>query len=272
MRNNPFKGKVALVTGSSRGIGMATAREMGRRGAKVALNARGEERLEKAKAELESSGIETAIVASDVTTIEGCRDMVERTVSELGGLDILVNNAGMSMRSNLEELEPETCRKMVDLNLMGCIYATQFAIPHIKKNGGSILYISSIGGLIGLPTASIYCATKTALRGLADSLRCELAEDGVHVGVVYVGFTQNDPDKTVAGPAGKQVPHDRPAHMTWEQVGHEVCSVVKHRRRHNVLTPAGKLANFTAWLSPRTVEQAIILSRRFKLSEMLGMR
>jgi len=272
MKKNDFKNRVALITGSSRGIGLATAKELGSRGAGIVLNGRGEERLEKARAELEGMGIDVRAAAADVSSPEECRDMIGLALEEFGRLDILVNNAGMSMRSNLEELDPETCRKMVEVNMLGCIYPTIYAIPHIKEKKGSIVFISSIGGLVGLPTASIYCATKTGLRGLADSLRCELAPDGVHLGVVYVGFTENAPDKEVAGPGGSAVPHDRPAHMTWKQVAAEIAALISKRKRDAVLTPAGKLAGYTSRLSPGFVEQAIIFARKHNLSEKLGMR
>jgi len=272
MSKKDFENKVALITGSSRGIGLATARELASRGAKIALNARGKERLEQARESLEREGYSVISIQADVTSPDACRDMVARTVAEFGRLDILINNAGVSMRANLEDLDPETCRNIVDINLMGCIYPTLFALPEIKKNRGSIVFTSSIAGLIGLPTGSLYCATKAALRGLADSLRCELAPDGAHVGVVYVGFTENDPEKTVIGAAGGAIPPSRPAHITQEEVAKEFAALIRNRRSRAVLSPIGKLAEYVSRVSPELVSNTIVFSRKYRLNERLGIR
>ncbi len=272
MSRKKLDGKVALITGSSRGIGLATAKEMAKRGASVVLNARGEERLEKARAQLVADGCDVAAFPCDVSSSDACREMVDFAVEKFGRLDILLNNAGVSMRSNFEDLDAELCRKVVDVNLLGCIYPTLYAVPHIKKTRGHLLFISSIAGIIGLPTASLYCATKRGLAGFADSIRCELAPDGVHVGVIYVGFTENDPEKKVIGAGGEGISPDRPAHMTQAQVANEICRVVEHRKRNAVLSPIGKLAGFAAWLSPDLVEQIIIFTRKHKLSEKLNIR
>jgi NAD(P)-dependent dehydrogenase (short-subunit alcohol dehydrogenase family) len=272
MSKTDFKNKVALITGSSRGIGFATARELARRGARIALNARGKTRLDEARESLEHDGYEAVSVQADVVSPEACRDMVARTIDAFGRLDILINNAGVSMRANFENLDPEICRSVVDINLMGCIYPTLFSLPEIKKNRGSIVFTSSIAGLIGLPTASLYCATKTALRGLSDSLRCELAPEGVHVGIVYVGFTENDPEKTVIGTAGDQIPPSRPAHMTQDGVAKEFADLIRKRRNRAVLSPIGKFAEYAARVAPDLVENTIIFSRKHQLNERFGIR
>jgi len=272
MSKTGFENKVAIITGSSRGIGLATAREFCKRGAKVVLNARGGARLEQARETLEREGHKVIAVQADVTSPESCRGMIARTVEEFGRLDILMNNAGVSMRANLEDLDAEACRNIVDINLMGCIYPTLYSLPEIKRNKGSIVFTSSIAGLIGLPTATLYCATKTALHGFSDSLRCELAPEGVHVGIVCVGFTENDPEKTVVGAAGSAVAPGRPAHMTQEQVAKEFAELVRKRRNRAVLSPIGKFAEYISRISPEIVENTIIMSRKYKLNERFGIK
>ncbi|MFA6448270.1 MAG: SDR family oxidoreductase [bacterium] len=267
-----LKNKVALITGSSRGIGLATARALASRGAKIALNARSADKLASAEKQLKSEGFDVISVQADVSDPESCRTMIESVISGFGGLDILVNNAGVSMRSNFEDLTAETCREIIGVNLLGCIYPTLYAIPQIKANKGSLVFISSIAGLIGLPTGSLYCATKSALRGLADSLRCELAPEGVHVGVVYVGFTENDPEKTVIGSGGERISPGRPAHVTQADTGKKIADVIQHRSREALLSPIGKFAAAASRISPSAVETAIILSRKFNISELVGIR
>lgn len=270
MARKPLQDKVALITGSSRGIGLATARELAARGARIVLNARPGPRLDNALASLRSQGADAIAAPADVTDPDACRAMIEQAVAHFGRLDILVNNAGISMRANLEDLDAAACKKILDLNMHGCVYPTLYAIPQLKQNRGSVVYTSSIAGLIGLPTATLYCAAKTGLRGFADALRCELAPAGVHVGIVFVGFTENDPEKTVEGAGGQAVSPDRPGYMTQAEVGRAFADLIQHRRRQIALTPIGKFAKFAAWLSPEFVEQAIIMSRRAKLSDRLG--
>ena len=272
MARKPLEGKTALITGSSRGIGLCTAHELARRGARIVLNGRGGPRLDKALASLKEKGADVIAIPADVTDPDACRAMIDKAVEEFGSLDILVNNAGLSMRANLEDLDAATCKKILDINIHGCVYPTLFAIPQLKQNQGSVVFTSSIAGLIGLPTASLYCAAKTGLRGFADSLRCELSGAGVHVGVVFVGFTENDPEKTVAGAGGENVSPDRPGYMSQKEVACAFADLIQHRRRQVALTPVGKFAKFAAWLSPEFVEKAIIFSRRTNLSEKLGIR
>jgi short-subunit dehydrogenase len=272
MGTEDLKNKVALVTGSSRGIGLATARELARRGAKVALNARSADKLASAAKQLESEGYTVMSVQADVSDPEACRVMIDRIAAEFGGLDILVNNAGVSMRSNFEDLTAETCREIIGINLLGCIYPTLYAVRRIKENRGSLVFISSIAGLIGLPTGSLYCATKSALRGFADSLRCELAPDGVHVGVVYVGFTENDPEKTVIGSGGTRISPGRPAHVTQADTAKKIADMIQRRNREAILSPIGMFAAAASRISPSAVETAIVLSRKFNISELVGIR
>ena len=272
MLKNKLHGKVAVITGSSRGIGLATAHELARYGARIVLNGRGGERLDNAEKQLRDAGCDVIAMPADVTAPEDCERLIRAAVDAFGRLDILVNNAGLSMRANLEDLDAATCKKILDINMHGCVYPTLYAIPQLRKYGGSVVFTSSIAGIIGLPTASLYCAAKTGLRGFADSIRCELASSNVHVGVVFVGFTENDPEKTVAGARGEAVKPDRPGYMTQKDVARAFADLIIHRRRESVLTPVGKFAKLAAWLSPQFVEKAVIFSRKTNLSEKIGIR
>jgi NAD(P)-dependent dehydrogenase (short-subunit alcohol dehydrogenase family) len=270
MIETPFSGKVALVTGSSRGIGFATARELGHRGATVVLNARGQDRLGKAREALAGEGLAVAAIRADVASPEACGELIAEIVRRFGGLDILVNNAGLMMSARYETIGPEVYKRIVDVNLLGGIYATHFALPHLKERGGSVVFVSSIAGLVGLPSMSIYCATKQALTGLAGSLRCELAPDGVHVGVVYAGFTENDPEKTMIGPGGTSIQPRRPPYHSQADVAVKIVALVRRRRRQVVLTPYGKLVHLLMRVSPGWVEKALALIEHRGLRGRLG--
>src|SRR5579884_315512 len=185
---HPLHSKVALITGGSSGIGRATALRLASFGARVAVAARTVAALEETVRQAEALGVEALAVPTDVTDIEQCRRAVETTVAHFGRLDVLVCSAGVSMRGLFAEAEPTVLEQVMRINFFGTLYPTYFAIPHVKRSRGSLVAISSLTGKRGTPSYAIYSASKFAVRGLYESLRLELARDGVHVGVVSPGF------------------------------------------------------------------------------------
>ena len=254
-------GQVALVTGASRGVGFATALELSRRGAKVVMSARGEARLTASAARLRRLGGDVVAVTGDVARWEDAQRMVAAAVDGFGRLDIVVNNAGVSMRGDFADLSPEVCRDTIGTNLLGSVYVTRAATEHLARARGHVVFISSIAGLLGLPSASTYCASKGALTGLAESLRLELGPQGVHVGVVHLGYTEHDPEKRILAADGALVLPDRPAHVTQADAARAIMTLLQHRRRRAVMTPIGKLAWLAHQLSPSAVEWAITRAR-----------
>ncbi len=185
----PLKGKVALVTGASSGIGEATARALAARGAAVALAARSEERLGFLVREISAAGGRALAVKTDVADKDSVRDAVERTVGEFGALNVLVNNAGIGLSGRVAELRPEDLRYVFDVNLLGPLNCVQAALPHMGR-GGRIINVSSVVGKRAIPKVGGYCATKFALNALSDALRVEVADRGVTVTNVYPGTTR----------------------------------------------------------------------------------
>lgn len=253
-----FSGKVALVTGASRGVGAATARGLALRGAKVVITARGEARLQDTRERIERLGGEVEAVAGDVGDPSDAQRMASAAVERFGRIDMVVNNAGVSMRGRFEELAPDVCERVVHTNLMGCLYVTQAALPSLVAAQGHVVFISSIAGLFGLPGASVYCATKKALTGLTESLRLELIPKGVHVGVVYLGFTEHDPEKRILAADGALTPPDRPAHHTQAHAARLILKLIHARKRQVVMTPAGVLGGVVYRVSPGFVEWAVL--------------
>jgi len=256
-----FKGKVAIVTGGSRGVGFATARALALRGARVVITARGAARLQTAKEDIERLGGSVEAVAGDIGCLEDAERIVQVAIERFGRLDILINNAGVSMRGHFSELSAEVCAQVNATNLLGGLYISRAAIQHLIASKGSLVFISSIAGLFGLPGASVYCATKKALTGLAESLRIELIPKGVHVGVVYLGFTEHDPEKRILAADGSLTPPDRPAHHTQAHAADLILKLIKKRKRHIVMTPVGVLGWLVYRLSPGFVERAILLAQ-----------
>jgi NAD(P)-dependent dehydrogenase (short-subunit alcohol dehydrogenase family) len=260
---NRIENRVALVSGASRGVGLATARALCERGARVVLTARGSERLEHSTAELRREGFDVACIAGDVAEWSDADAMVRCAVERFGRLDILINNAGVSMRGRFDDLSPQVCRRVIDTNLLGAVYLTRAAIDQLIAARGSVVFISSIAGLFGLPNASAYCASKLALTGLAESLRVELP--GVHVGVAHLGFTEHDSEKRILGAQGEGLLPTRPAHQTQAHVAGALVQMVERRRRKVVLTPVGNLGAWAYRLSPGLVQGAIALAQRTQL-------
>ena len=254
-------GKVALITGSSRGIGRATALRFAECGATVVINGRDQTRLAQTAELLRSHGFDCSAVPADVTDADQCRAMVTRIIAQHGRLDILVNNAGISMRGAFADLHPAVIESVSRTNLIGAALPTRFAVEALVQSRGSVVFISSLAGVRGFAGVSIYSAAKMALSGLAESLHAELSPAGVHVGVVFVTFTENDPDKTVMGADGRPLRVSRKASTTQRQVAEEILRTVVRRRRRSYMTTTGKLLVFMQRYFPRLTDAAILRSR-----------
>ncbi len=261
-----FQDKVALISGGSRGVGFATARELVKRGAKVVISARGKERLEDSKARLIEMDGSVVSVKGDVGKWEDAERMVQSAIENFGRLDILINNAGVSMRGKFADLAPEVCTQVAQTNLMGSIYLSRAGIPFLRESKGHLVFISSIAGLFGLPGGSIYCASKGGLKGLYESLRLELSPEGVHIGIVYLGFTEHDPEKRILYADGSLVPPDRPAHHSQIFAANLILKLIEKRKRELIMTPIGKLGGLAYRLFPGLVERAILFAQSRNLS------
>ncbi len=179
--------KVALVTGASSGIGMATAVALHDLGHTVYAVARRVDRM----SDLEAQGIHT--LAMDVTDDESMTSGMKQIIAATGRIDILVNNAGYGSYGALEDVPMDEARRQFDVNVFGLARLTQLALPHMRaQRGGHIVNISSIGGKVHEPLGGWYHATKFAVEGLSDSLRVELQPFGIHVVVIEPGAIKTE--------------------------------------------------------------------------------
>jgi short-subunit dehydrogenase len=223
----------------------------------VVLNGRDESRLERTRAELAAAGLEVVAAAGDVACFPECERLVGVAFTCWNRLDILVNNAGISARGRFDATRPEVFTQVISTNLLGPIYATRLALPHLEEVQGSVIFISSLAGLHGIPGGAAYSTSKMALTAFAQALRAELSR--VHVGVLYVGFTRNDPDKLFFRPDGSLGPIRRPFRytLTQAQVAEAVAELILHRRRSRVLTGLGRTMSLLSRLSPRLLEALV---------------
>lgn len=249
-----LSGKIALVTGSGKGIGKATAARLASEGATVILNGRNSEKLEQTRLEISKGGASIRAIAADVSDTDQFTELLETIRHAYGRLDILILNAGLSTYGEVERVSDEAIDNIFRINTSGPFRCARIALPMIKESRGSIVFISSLAGLYGLPSGSLYSMSKMALTALAQSLKLELTGTGVHIGILYIGFTVNEPDKTTVAPDGSIRPlQDRPGWIQQpvDKVARRIITCIKRRRFSMVLSPIGKIMAFFTRYFPR---------------------
>ena len=197
--NRPLAGTVALVTGASSGIGAATAVALADSGATVALAARRRERLDAVAASIQDQGGTALSLEVDITDLEQAGTAVQRTVGELGRLDTLVNNAGIMLLGPALDAPTDEWERMVALNVLGSLYVTRAAIPHLvqaaagePRQVADIVSISSTAGRVARPGAGVYSLTKFGIGAFSESLRQELIGQRVRVSVIEPGTVDTE--------------------------------------------------------------------------------
>ena len=185
-----LKDKVAIVTGSSKGIGEGIARVFSREGARIVVACRTESAGGKMSESLGASEGRALYVQTDVTCSEAIRNMIHTTMETFGRLDILVNNAGYHISKNVEETSEEEWEFIQHTNLRSTFLCCKYAIPHLRKTRGNIINISSMVGLVGQPNAGAYAATKGGQIAMSKGMAIDFAPDGIRVNVICPGWIQ----------------------------------------------------------------------------------
>jgi 3-oxoacyl-[acyl-carrier protein] reductase len=200
-----LSGKSALVTGASRGIGRATAELLARAGARVAVNYRSDDtRAEEFVSETRAAGGEALALAGDVSRPDEARQLVRDVVSAWGRLDVLVNNAGIWEENEAGGADLDTWDRTFGINVRGAFVVTDAAIPHVQREGGSIVFVSSTAGQRGEARHSAYAASKGALISYTKSLAAELGPRGIRVNCVAPGWVETAMTaQTLADPASR---------------------------------------------------------------------
>ena len=214
-----LEGKVAIVTGSSRGIGACIARRYGREGAAVAVigNTR-RERAEAVVAEIEAAGGKARAFLADVGVVADCERLGREVIEAFGTVDILVNNAGIFTPMPIEEVTEENWDAQQALNLKGAFFMTKAVVPTMKAKGaGKIINISSIAGCGGFPHSAAYCASKGGLTNMTKALCLELAGDGINVNALSPGNIVTDMNAALRATDGYDA---RQAELTPAGIGH----------------------------------------------------
>lgn len=184
-----FMGKVVVITGGSRGLGLVIARQLAQEGARLALLARDEEELMRAREELEQMDAEAMYLVCDLSNKDQVEYTLSRVVRRYGQIDVLINNAGIIQVGPYEHMTLEDFEEAMSIHFWGALYASMEAINYMRQQGGGrIVNITSIGGKVAVPHLLPYVASKYALTGLSDGLRAELAKENILVTTVIPGL------------------------------------------------------------------------------------
>lgn len=185
-----LSGKSVLITGGSRGLGLAMAREMAQQGAKLTLLARDPDELLVAAADLRQRGAQVHVVQGDVSVPQDAQRAVEEAARVFGKLDVVVNNAGIIQTGPLANMTLGDFERIMQVNAFGALLTTYAALPYLRATRGRILIVSSVGGKVAVPHLAPYSMSKFAALGLGQALRSELAQDGITVTTVCPGLMQ----------------------------------------------------------------------------------
>lgn len=253
-----FENKVVVVTGGSNGIGKALVEQLLLKGCRVATCGRNYERLYDLQAS--NPGKPLHIATADVSNETDCFQFIESVKKAFGNIDILINNAGISMRALFSETDLQTLHTLMNVNFWGTVYCTKFALNDIIKNKGSIVGVSSIAGLRGLPGRTGYSASKFAVNGFLESLRTELLDDGVNVMWIAPGFTASNIRNTALdknAQTQKENPMDESKMMSSEECAEIIIQAIEKRKRNSVLTFLGQRTAFMSKIFPAITDKMV---------------
>lgn len=259
--------KVVLITGSARGIGRKTAEFLLLAGAKVVINARNPDHLKTCRETWEQDSRFFAFpfqerllsVQADASSPEEAPSLVQAALERFGRIDLLINNAGLSMRGAITDIAPAVVRNIFASNFDTAFFMTQAALGPLEESRGRVCFISSLAGLRGFPGVSVYSAAKAAVAVFRQSLAAE--HPIIRSTIVYLGFTENDREKTIFAANGEMIRHERRWQMTQEQAALSILKALRLRKPQAVLTHQGRLLAFFQGHFPRLVDWLLARSR-----------
>jgi short-subunit dehydrogenase len=253
--------RVVVITGGSDGIGAEMARQIAaseKAGVALVLAARNRAALEEVAGACAALGAQTLVVPTDVALQQQCVELVVAAVARFGRIDALVNNAGRSAHALFEDVtDLGWYEELMRVNLWGAVWCTHAALPYLKASRGSIVAVSSLAGLVGVPGRTAYAATKFAMTGFFEALRAELKGAGVSVTTAYPGVVATSiryRGFNAAGqPAGVSGLKEDAA-MSVEQCARLIVDGMNRRQREVVMTLKGKVGRYLKLIAPGVVE------------------
>lgn len=252
--------KTIVITGASSGIGEALAYHAANLNYNIVLAARNLEKLEKVKQNCLAKNAECIAVACDVSIEQDCENLMQQATTTFGKIDILINNAGISMRALFKDCDIDVIKQVMAINFWGTVYCSKYALPSILKNKGSIVGVSSIAGIKGLPARTGYSASKFAMHGFLESLRLENLKTGLHVLIACPGYTASNIRNTALNHTGNsqaESPYDESKLMQPEEVATAIFKAIEKRKNYIYLTFQGKAIYFLSKFFPKLLDKLV---------------
>jgi NAD(P)-dependent dehydrogenase (short-subunit alcohol dehydrogenase family) len=267
-----LQGKVVLITGGSRGLGLVLARALAAKGARLAICSRSADKLELARQELEKTGAEVLALPIDVTEREQVEAMIRDVIDHYGRIDVLINNAGIIQVGPQENMDIEDYEKAMQTNFWAPLYAIHAALPFFREQrGGKIVNITSIGGKIALPHLLPYTASKFASVGLSEGLHAELKRENIQVTTIVPNLMRTGSARNIT------VKGDHEAEYAWfknsasspiltqetEVAAKNIIRALEYGESEAILSLSGKLATVVKGLAPGWVSIALGVANKF---------
>jgi short-subunit dehydrogenase len=256
--------KTIVITGASEGIGAEIARQLAARhraGIALVLAARNREALQTVALECEALGCKALCVRTDVGLRPDCENLIADTMAVYGGIDVLINNAGISAQALLQEVPADKLAWYEDvmrINHWGSVWCTHAALPHLLRAKGSIVAVSSLAGLVGVPGRTAYSASKFAMTGFFEALRTELKDQGVSVTTAYPGVVLTQIRQHGLNAQGQALGSSglkEDGAMTVQECARLIIDGFERRQREVVMTGKGKLGRWLKLIAPGLVEK-----------------
>ncbi|MBK6855837.1 MAG: SDR family NAD(P)-dependent oxidoreductase [Microthrixaceae bacterium] len=277
MGNDRFSGRVAAITGAGSGIGRALAIELARRGTHLALSDVDTTGLAETVAACEGRGVKVSSSQIDVADRDAVFAWADKVVEDHGRVNLVFNNAGVALGAPIESMAIADLEWLMGVNFWGVVHGTQAFLPHLKAAGdGHVINISSVFGLISIPTQSAYNAAKFGVRGFTDALRMELevADCGVSCTTIHPGGVRTniarrarvDPELADrAGPGGIGAEFDRIARTTPDKAAQQILKAVERNRRRALIGPDAKVIDVISRLPVGLYQRVLVQGARRRM-------
>ncbi len=258
VRLKKLSDQVIVITGASSGIGLVTARMAAKSGARLVLNSRNAEALQRVCDEINEMGGEAIPVAGDVGSFDDVHKIADEAIRHFGGFDTWVNNAGVSIYGRMLDQSLEDQRRLFDTNYWGVVHGSIVACAHLRNNGGALINVGSVLADVAIPLQGTYCATKHAVKGYTNALRLELEEEGAPISVTLIKPSTIDTPYTQHAKNIMPVePQNPPPVYAPDPVAEAILQCAEHPERDVTVGGGGKVLAEAGHYVPRLTDKWI---------------